>query len=925
MLTLVRQHLMNSEIAARLFVSERTVESHVSALMRKLGAANRRELAALAVSDHMPALPAALELAAEARPLLGRDAELSRLLDLWHQAMVGTRRAAVVLGEAGIGKTRLVAELAAVASGDGATVVLASCREDDVAPYRPLADAVAADLRSLPPDEAARRTAGLPALDALLAGRRPVAGPGDASWEQQAAHQAVDAYLSRTAASGPVLLVVDDLHWAAPSTARAVAALLRPAPAAPILVVATCRDTAPDLEGGTRALLAGALRSPGVTRIDLSGLDAVAIAELAGAAPADGLWAETRGNPLFALELLAVPSGGTGPTLASLVDTRAARLGELDQHLLDLAAVSGAEFDVRLLAAAAGCDAATAVEAMERIESAGLVWPLPGSSGRWAFVHPVFRQVRYDGLGGGRRPALHDALATALGEEPSLGAGSADLARHAYAACPLGDLQRTVAACRAAGEQAAAVHAVDEAVAHFRAALDVATGGAGDESVRCELAIRVGALLHTTGRAEGATALSAAAGVARRLGDGRLLGEIAWALSHFGSGLMGMPSDLITGLVDDALDLVEPADVAVRARLLGLRASQLAFAGDTARARSVSDYALGLARSLDDPAVVGEVLLTRRLAIFTPATLELRLQTVAEMAALGDGHGWRTLAVLGRLGLASFRREQGDLVASSRALDEATELMDGTPPAWVTLLASAMAANRRLLAGDLAGSERLVQDLRDLPVTAGAGLSAVVDPATWAEPHLLAIRHCQGRLAELRNEVGRYASFGGAAAPVQACALAYAGQVDEARADLDRWTADAFRSLPEDVTWLTAMVMLAEAAAVTGHVDAAVALGTLLGPYAGRLDNYGDGSLSSVDLALAQLALVAPAGKGAEELSAAAVASCRRAGTPILLGRALVCLATALDAKAPREEALALADRTGALLIEQDAARYGLL
>ena len=154
--------LTNAEMAVRLFVSERTVESHVSSLLRKLGAANRRELAAISQERRAavrpgPLLPGPLALLSDPDHYVGRSRERSRLDAVWARVTAGQSMTVVLTAEAGMGKSRLAAELATSVHAAGAQVLFGSCTEEGRYPYEPFAHAIRTDLFTLGAVELDRR------------------------------------------------------------------------------------------------------------------------------------------------------------------------------------------------------------------------------------------------------------------------------------------------------------------------------------------------------------------------------------------------------------------------------------------------------------------------------------------------------------------------------------------------------------------------------------------------------------------------------------------------------------------------------------------------------------------------------------------------------------------------------------------------
>ena len=379
-----------------------------------------------------------------------------------------------------MGKSRIAAELALEVHADGGQVRLGSCLEELGIPYEPFVQILDSDAASLTEAALAERVgSGGPVLARLapnVASRLGLAAPGseaEGPVERAEIFATLRDYLDRSARQAPLLVVIEDLHWSTATTRDSLRYLARLGGAAPALLVLTSRDSAPDLDDALAGFLAELGRQPCVEVISLSALTEEDVARLLAEAgrgrPAEEVYAATGGNPLLALEA----SGGDHRvnSVSSLLSARFDRLASAEMELLDVAVVIGSEFHADLVAAAAGRDLGSVLEALESAEDAGLITADPREPLRFSFVHALFRTVRYDSMRASTRLRLHGAIAAVLRPRADDERVLPLLAHHACAAAPLGHAEDAVMLARSAGHLARRRRGYDEAAEQYERAL----------------------------------------------------------------------------------------------------------------------------------------------------------------------------------------------------------------------------------------------------------------------------------------------------------------------------------------------------------------------------------------------------------------------------------------------------------------------
>jgi DNA-binding NarL/FixJ family response regulator len=422
--------------------------------------------------------------------LVGRDAELARLRALLGDAADGRAVTALVSGDAGVGKSRLVAEAMRIAADDGFTVLCGQCAEiGDSVPYLPFADA----FRSAPPhiEEAIKVR---PVLARLLPDCGEPVTEGDwAGLARQQMFGAVLGLLAELATTAPVLLVIEDLHWADATTRHLVTFLTRMLHRERVAIIGTFRTDDLPRSHPLRGVIAELLRLPPVTHVDLGPLAPAALAEHLSnirngasrlpAATLNSLVERAEGNAYYAEELLAIlprrddpydplgfpvlpaesddelPSG-----LAALLLSRVERVPDAAQQVLRAAAVAGRRAGDDLVRAASGLPDDVYDEAIREVVASQLL--LPDGDG-YRFRHALLREAVYGDLLPGERTRLHAKLAALLSDVPG---AAAELAHHSLTSH---DIPGGFAASVRAGSEAGMIGAPAEAHQHFDQALEL--------------------------------------------------------------------------------------------------------------------------------------------------------------------------------------------------------------------------------------------------------------------------------------------------------------------------------------------------------------------------------------------------------------------------------------------------------------------
>lgn len=819
------------------------------------------------MDTEIPGLPGSLR-PASASPFVGRAAELEKLWTLMPRAVGEGRRVALLAGEPGAGKSRLVREFAERAAADGTLVLYGACDAVVRTPYGPFVEALGrlarvtdpAQLRSALGTGAGELTRLLPDLPALV-GELPEPVETDPDTERHRLHTAVADLLASAGRERPVLLVLEDGHWADAPTLLLLRHLARSSWNARLLLLATFRDTEAGLPVELSETLADLRRSEDVVRMRLAGLSGSEVADLIGRAAgrdsepepqlrelASAIHDLTEGNAFLVCELwralvetgiVEVAAGGhvrvtrplselgTPESVREVVNQRLSRLAPRTIDLLELAAVAGPEFELEPVRRAAGLAEPEFLAAFEEAVGSGTIEELPSPRLACRFTHEIVRRALYDRLSRLRRAELHLGFAEAL--EGSGGASDralADLAHHFAAAAPFGGAERAIDYNLRAASAASAALAFDDAATRLRTAVEI---GIEDEAERAGVLLEQGAAGHRAGNANDAVeAFGAAAEIARELGSAELLARAAIGYEE-ACWRPGLPSQEAVALLEDALEAVGEESEELRIGLLAGLARALDFQGERERGAIVHESAVALARGREDRAGLAKVLVRSYWARGT-TPLEEILSMLTEARDLAEELGdveTRTEAMAWR---APTFVALGDLESARMEVAAQREMAKRAAQPFMRHVAEHYGSAIALCDGDLAAAEAMATSSHDWGrLLTGRDASGIFGI------QMFGVRREQGRLAELApavrilaGEAGREGPWG----PGLVAVLAELGMEREARRELARIASEGIDGYRASL-WLATLAYLTDACAALGDEAMAAIVYPELEPFAG--------------------------------------------------------------------------------------------
>ena len=782
------------------------------------------------------------------------------------------REILLVSGEAGLGKSTIAAEVSRAAYGDGAGVLFGHCEEDLATPYQLFAEALGHFVAHASEDELRAHVATygseLGRLVPALAIRIPDLPPSratDPDTERFLLFAAVVGLLSVLCAHQPVVLLLDDLQWADKGSLLLLSHLAATELASNVLVIGTYRDSELAHAQALRATLGVLYRHPGVSRVELRGLDDAGVRALMEAIAgytlsdeeidlAHAVYRETDGNPFFVTQMLQhlVESGSifqdsTGrwvthgsfdqmalpDSVREVIGGRVVRLGKTAERVLALAAVVGRDFDLALLAEASTMPPDEVIDILDAAAAAALVRESTDTPGHYSFSHALIQHTLYDDLGPTRRARAHRQIAEALeqlcGGRPGTRVG--ELARHWTSATQPIDLSKAIEYSRQAGDAALRALAPSDALRYYEHALDLfGQTEPQDPVLAIDLAIGLGTAQRQVGEPAFRETLLDAARQAIDLDDTPRLVAAALATHRGLFSNFGAIDDERVAIFEEALARI-PHDDPDRALILATYCLEVVVGTSLERRQELADEALAIAEATDDDAIIVRVLNNVAYALMAPPMLATALVRTADALERAERLGDPVLQFFALNWRRQACAQAGDIAEMDRCTEKMrglTEAIDQPLLTWVHTFGLAWIA---LIKGETDLAEQLATEALVVGTESGQPDAEFIFGGQFMMVH-----HQRGTLDDLSALIEDMSAGAPSLAGVLSGALAIAdmeaGRSESARRRLQAF-ADSGFELELNPVWVTGMAF---------HAEAAIELGdpAFAGPMFDRLVPWSD-------------------------------------------------------------------------------------
>lgn len=667
-------------------------------------------------------LPGALRSGASEFPFSGRDEERAVLADAWKRAQAEGAAVVLVVGEPGIGKTRLSAEVARTAHSEGALVLMGRCDEHVLATYAPWIEALrhlvahvdtavlagnverhGGEIARLVPEGLRRLGSDVPApIDA------------DPETERLLLFDAVVDLFATAAEETPVVFVFDDAHWADSASVSLLRHLVRHLlPDARVLAVVTYRDTDVDRSHALAPALADLRRAPNVTRAVLRGLDESELRAMLervrgdalppeGAAMIRRLLEETEGNPFFLQEVLRhlAESGalvqqdgvwvgtvswdeiGLPEGVRDVVGRRLSALPDRANEILRVAALLGREFDTDVVSEVADRPVDEVVDDLDAVLAAALIEEVEDHPGRLSFIHALVRQTLLEELSTNRKVRLHRRAAEAL--EQRRGTPVALLAHHFLEAASLGVAEQAIRYATEAAEAAHRRAAFADEVALLDRAVEVSDlAEEPDAALRSELLATLALAEHYNANPDHGRELAlAAAEAGRRAFSPAHVARAGISYQGLATQFARPTDDLGVDIMREGLAGLGDDEVALRALVTAFLSYALIFApGD--EAFRLATEAVELAREADDDGALLHALRSLAWTENVAVPVAARESTVNELVEIADRLNDRSLVSITQLLVGRVLTCGGSLDEADTAFAASSDIAGASLEGWV--------------------------------------------------------------------------------------------------------------------------------------------------------------------------------------------------------------------------------------------------